>query len=84
MDYQRPGKRALRCLARSLHRRRSKIVPVVSGFETLNRCCIVRRQTSRFLFYRNEVVMKVVRITIVIVVIALIMAFAAVAVGYLK
>jgi hypothetical protein len=34
--------------------------------------------------YRNEVVMKVVRITIVILVIALIMAFAAVAVGYLK
>jgi hypothetical protein len=37
-----------------------------------------------FLFYRNEVVMKVMRITIVVVVIALIMAFAAVAVGYLK
>jgi hypothetical protein len=37
-----------------------------------------------FTHYRNEVVMKLVRITIVIVVIALIMAFAAVAVGYLK
>ena len=47
----------------------------------LSRCS---EANARVLIYRNEVVMKVMRITMVVVVIALIMAFAAVAVGYLK
>lgn len=76
-------------LVRSIHGPQQKSTNALSS--TLNarddrargdfRHCL--EATRRLLFYRKEVVMKVVRITIVIVAIALIMAFAAVAVGYL-